>query len=336
MTFDAFNTFIDIAKNAGITHIILFSIVCSLKNNVNKDNLTFIGTVNNWQNYTNIQKTSLINKMNNYGIILMASFGGVLSFKDGFEQIYNSPNYKDYKNLANDLIEWMILNKIFGIDFNIESLPGKLDDAEQSKMINYLGSVSQKIKEIGQDMGFYIYISHSPLAEYFNGPEKDYDDGYWKHIYNKIEQKYEKYIDFYIIRYYNNTYITFDDIFLKDSYGKMSPHASVLQLINANQINPDYFKIPDFKIVVCKPSNPNATEPTNGYIELYSTNNIKTNTLGYFIYKCQLIGTDPKLDKWSLVGGISIWKYSNLDNGDLDTANKYNSQIINLFTKFKK
>ena len=136
MTFDAFNTFIDIAKNAGITHIILFSIVCSLKNNVNKDNLTFIGTVNNWQNYTNIQKTSLINKMNNYGIILMASFGGVLSFKDGFEQIYNSPNYKDYKNLANDLIEWMILNKIFGIDFNIESLPGKLDDAEQSKMIN--------------------------------------------------------------------------------------------------------------------------------------------------------------------------------------------------------
>ena len=186
MTANAFNNFIDIANKAGITHIIIHFIVCDLKNN----NLTYNDTVNSWQNYTSAEKLSLVNKMNNYNIILMASFGGDTSFINGFNEIFDSPDYKNSENLANDLIEWMIINKIYGIDIDI----GKNNDITDTyipyrdKIANYLGFLSQQIKIMGQKLGFYIHISHAILPRFIRQPFHELGSGEksYINIYNNL------------------------------------------------------------------------------------------------------------------------------------------------------
>ena len=319
MTFNAFNNFIDIAKNAGITHIIIHFILCDLNNN-----LIYNGTVNSWKNYTNMERQSLVNKMENYGITLMASFGGEKNFLNIFVE-----------DLVNDLIEWMIINKIYGIDIDIGQLTiNDLDnDKKRNSVINYLGSLSQKIKIMGQQLGFYIHISHAVLPEYFNGPKEIYvTNNSFKNIYNTIEQLYGNYIDFYNVKYYDTRrYSTYDNMFVNDD---ITPGTAVLQLINANQVNPIFFPIPEFKIVTGKPSDPGNTDSTK-FIKLYSTNSRDKTTFSGFIKQNNQASSNIKLQKWFSSGGIMIWEYKNFYNGDLDTSNEYNNQIITLFTNFK-
>ena len=342
MTAGSFNYFIDVAKNAGITHIIIHFIVCDLNNT----KLTFNGTVNAWENYTTTERQSLINKMNSYGIVFMASFGGVSSFLNSFVQIFNSSKYKNSETLANDLIEWMIINKIYGIDINIDKLINTFKDdlnteTQRDNIINYLGSLSQKIKMKGQQLGFYIHISHAVLPDYFNGPTGTYEvNSKWKNIYNDIEKIYGNYIDFYNVKYYNlNIYTSYNNMFINDDRtGGAGNNAAILQLIDANQYNSKFFPIPEFKIVTGKPSQPipdgNPYGPPK-FVELINSNSRDTTTFAYFIRQNNQAYSNTKLQKWFTSGGIMIWEYKNFDNGELDTTNEYNKKIIDLFTSFK-
>ena len=333
MTVNSFNYFIDIAKNAGITHIVIHFLLCDLNNN----KLTSNGTVNAWQNFTNAERELLVNKINGYGIVLMASFGGNDSFPNGFNEIFNS-NYKNYEILANELMEWMILNKIYGIDIDI----GKNSDITDTyieyrdKISIYLGLLSTKIKIMGQQLGFYIHISHSILPQFIRQPYHEYGTrgpgSAYTNIYNNLENNYKSYIDFYNIKYYDtDLYYSYHTIFIDDvdTINVKGNITAVSQIIGTG-----FNQIPDFKIVVGKLSEPPSNDSSE-FIKLYSKDSRDTSSFNYFIKKNNMMDSNPKLQKWFTSGGIMIWEYKNFDNGELDTTNEYNKQIIDIFTGFK-
>ena len=329
MNYDTFDNFIDIAQKCGITHIILEFIVCADPFN----NLTYFDTVKEWQNYSDVQKTTLITKMNKYGITLMVSFGGATSFPQqtgGFKKVFDS-KYSNSSILANELVDWMYKNKVYGIDLDIENLPMGWSDAENLKIVNYLGSLSQNIKNKGKELGVYIVVSHAPQTPYYNGPSnRQYYGGQWGYTYNKIEQLYGAYIDFYNLQYYNqgNIYNDYKSLFIED--GPNSFNAAILQLINADIVNPLYFPIPDFKLVVGKPNNPKEVPPTAGFINLYSNNKSDLSMNNYI----HMTANDPnkQLQNWYKYGGIMIWIYKNEDNGTIKTNDPNNIQTIQYFT----
>ena len=332
MNYDTFENFIDIAHNSGITHIILEFIVCAPP----LEKLTYFDTVTEWQNYSDTQKTTLINKMNKYGITVMVSFGGATSFMDGLEKVFNS-KYSNSATLANELVDWMYKNKVTGIDLDIEHLPREWSDEQNSKIVNYLGSLSQNIKKRGKELGFYIIVSHAPQTPYYNGPmNRQYYGGQWGYTYNKIEQLYGAYIDFYNIQYYNqgNIYTDYNSLFIKDGPNDGTGfNAAVLQLINANSVNALYFPIPDFKIVIGKPNNPLEVSNTQGFINLYS-NNKNDLTMNNYVNMTKT-SQDKDLQNWYKYGGIMIWIYKNEDNGTIKINDPNNTQTINYFTSTK-
>ena len=319
-----FSDFIDIANEIGITHIILEFIICD-------DNATlkFIDSVKTWSDYSDADKVKLLKKMNNYGMTLMVSFGGSNSFTDNFYLLSKKFKYSDSKVLANDLIDWMYTNKISAIELNFDNVPYWLEN--KTLVLDYFGSLSENIKSIGEKLGEYICVSHAPKTEYFN-------NGGWDGVYNKIEQFYGRYIDFYNVKYYDKTpndssypnrYISYDTIFIKDNF---RADASVSQLINSSLLNTSFYNIPDFKIVVGKSvinEEPNSYYYTNGYITLYS----RTNNDIYFnnmINKNNLSSTSKILKEWYISGGVSIWLYVTKDN-NMDKTGSNNFQIINFF-----
>ena len=219
-----FSSFIDIAHNAGITHIILAFIQC-----MDYQTLTFDYSVETWANYSDSDKTMLLNKMNGYGITLMVSLGGANSFPDVSVLANGNYKYSNPKTFANDLMDWMYKNKVMAIDFDIEHLKGWIDN---TKTAEYLGSLSKYVKLRGKELGRYICVSHAPQTPYFNS-------GAWAHVFNQIEELYGDYIDFYNIQYYNqgNVNRTYNTIFVQDDG---ESNAAVLQLMNANKINSSF------------------------------------------------------------------------------------------------
>ena len=322
--YSVFSDFIDSVHEAGVTHIVLEYIICQ-----DNETLKFTDSVKTWSNYSDDIKVKLLKKMNNYGITLMVSFGGLDSFIDNFELLSTKFKYSDSKVLANDLMDWMYTNKISAIELNFDHVPHWLED--KTLVLDYFGSLSENIKKIGKNLGEYICVTHAPKTEYFN-------NGGWDGVYNKIEQFYGRYIDFYNVKYYDKTpndssypnrYISYDTIFIKDNF---RADASVSQLINSSLLNTSFYNIPDFKIVVGKSvinEEPNSYYYTNGYITLYS----RTNNDIYFnnmINKNNLSSTSKILKEWYISGGVSIWLYVTKDN-NMDKTGSNNFQIINFF-----
>ena len=159
---------------------------------------------------------------------------------------------------------------------------------------------------------------------------------YSVYTYNKIEQLYGSYIDFYNIQYYNqgNIYTDYNSLFIKDGPNDGTGfNAAVLQLINANGVNTLYFPIPDFKIVVGKPNNPLEVSNTQGFINLYS-NNKNDLTMNNYVNMTKT-SQDKDLQNWYKYGGIMIWIYKNEDNGTIKINDPNNTHTINYFTSTK-
>ena len=212
-----FIDFIKIAYNAGITHIILEDIL--LDDNT-YNTLNFYDSVLAWTKYSNDEKIMLVEQMNNYNITLMVNMTIYID-----TLINKNYKYSNSKTLAEDLISWMHINHIGAINLRIHYK--NYFPTDYSEISEYSGSLSKYIKLLGQEKEKYICISHESIPLYYIGN-------------NIIEKLYGEYIDFYNINY--NGFYNYEDIFIK-TY-------SVLQLINANKLNPSYVNIPDFKIVV--------------------------------------------------------------------------------------
>lgn len=316
MNYDNFNIFIDNAINNGITHIILEFIILKLNNNGTNDSLTFADTILNWTTFTSSQQSTLLNKIRNANMQLMASFGGATSFTDGFQQILNSPNYSDPNTLANDIVNWLYINNIPAIDLDIEFIPPVNVYPNTINLINYLGELSSCIKNLGNiQFGYYPIVSHAPQTPYFNG-------NYYNYIYNQIEQLYGSSIDFYNVQYYNQgnySYTSYNSIFTLDT----DFNASVSQLINANEVNILYCNIPSYKIIVGKPSNQNDVSIENGFIYLYSTDSTYTATMTNYV-NINSTSEYSDLVSWYTNGGIMIWIYDIQQN----TSYYSNSQLL--------
>jgi hypothetical protein len=323
MDYDSFNSFIDVASSNGITHIILEFIILILNNNGTNDSLTFADTVTNWASFSSSQQTTLLNKIRNAGMQLVASFGGATSFTGGFQQVLNSPNYYNPNTLATDLVNWLYTNNIPAIDLDIEFIPSVNVYPNTLNLVNYLGELSASIKQLANTkFGYYPIVSHAPQTPYFNG-------SYFGYIYNQLEQLYGSSIDFYNIQFYNQgnySYTTYDGIFTLDN----SFNASVLQLINASTINTLYSNIPGNKIVVGKPSNENEVSIENGFVYLYSTDPTYQSTMTNYV-NMNLTSQYTDLVNWYTNGGTMIWIYDIQQN----TSYYPNSQLLSYFSNTK-
>ena len=305
MTYDTFNSFIDIAKQNHVTHILLEFIILA----GDLTALTYADTIANWMTFTPEQRSSLRTKIENNGMKLMASFGGATSFPNGFEKILNTQlTYSNPEKLANDLVNFCYDYNIPGIDLDIENFPTTTEYPDTSALVTYVGSLSNYIKNLSQTkFGYFILVSHAPQSPYFNNNTYGY-------LYNNIEKSYGAYIDFYNIQYYNqgDNYTNYTQIFLNDQLY----FASVYELINAS--------IPSNKIIVGKGTKEETY--SGGYVPLYDINNIK-NTMAGYVESTKYDG-NQQIIQWNAQGGIMVWLYK-IEQG---SSYSYNVEIMNYFT----
>jgi hypothetical protein len=330
MTYDQFNSFIDICKTNGITHIILEFILFGSNFSVQDGNwggLEIADTFHSWANFTTDQKQYLINKINKYSITLMASFGGATSFGNftgskyfGFQYTWQNPNSKYYivtggkydsieksaTALGNDLADLLTSNNIEGIDFDIENIPniGTYKGGPYSDIYNYLGFMSKAAKENG-----ITTVSHAPQTPYFY-PQTD---GSWPQLYYNVEETYGEYIDFYNIQYYNNgAYSSELELFTNDERFQ----ASVNQLITANDVQ-GLIKIPTNKIVLGKAVD-----------AAWPRNSLDWTDLTKYVQN-QKTSLNQNLVNWYKTGGVMTWLYR------LDSNQETNQYLLTYFNTLK-
>lgn len=312
INYDSFNQIIDKCIDNHVTHILLEFIGL----NADLTQFTYSDTILNWIEFSYDQRNTLLNKMRNNGMQLIATFGGSTSFQNGFQLILTSTKYSNPSVLADDLINFCYEYNIHAIDLNIEHYPMTNVYSDTIHLVNYAGELSQYIKQKSfEKFGYYILLSHSPQTLYFNNDQ-------WGYVYNQIEHLYGHSIDFYNIRYYNqgNLYLNYDEIFLNDT----QYFSSVNQLINASDIDLKYADIPISKIVVGKATQ----EETNsgGYIPLHNEDDM-SNTMAEYVERTKYDG-NSQIVQWSSQGGIMVWLYK------AEQGNNYshNNEIMNYFT----
>ena len=327
--YDTLNTFIDTAYANGVTHLILEFIILTFINDGSTDDaLSFADTVYDWQALGSTNQQTLLNKIRNYGMTLMASFGGSTSFNEEFQLILSSPNYTDPNTLATDLVNWLYANNCPAIDLAITYIPTTSVYSETINLVNYIGELSSSIKNLSSStFGYYIPVSHSPQTQYFNGLAANPTYGY---IYNQIEYLYGTTLDFYNIKYYNqgnSAYDDYDSIYTKDT----NYYASVSELINASSVSYLYNDIPVNKIIVGKCVSDQMTSPSddNGYVVLYSSVSTDPSMNNYVTTTAS--STDTDITDWYSNGGISVWLY----RIDLDSTDSDNTQLLNYFANVK-
>jgi hypothetical protein len=315
--YDQIKNFIDTASENKITHIVLQFITLYLNNNGTNDVLTYADTVNAWMSLTSDQRINLKSQASNKGITIVVSAFGATSFSDGFQYIFNSPNYNDPAVLATDLVSWMKSYNCNSIDLDIEHLPMESDYPNTDQLAQYIGLLSQYIKNFyNTDVGFYPELSHAPQPPYFNG------NGNWSlfgYVYNRVEQYYGKYIDYYLIQYYNQgsfNYTTYDSMFFND----FSYYASVKELINASTISYKYANIPVNKIILGKPNNQKEVSVENGFVALNDPA-FNPNTMTEFVNKTKT-ATDTDISNWATKGGLMVWIYL------FDQVDQYNNNEL--------
>ena len=321
-TYEQIDAFIDTASENKVTHIVLEFITLYLNNNGTNDILTYADTVQAWMSLTSDQQITLRTKASDLGITIVVSAFGATSFSSGgFQQIFDSPNYYDPYVLATDLVSWMKTNNCNSIDLDIEHLPTQSDFPDTDKLAQYIGLLSQYVKQIyNTDMGFFPELSHAPQPPYFNG------NGNWSlfgYVYNRVEQYYGSYIDYYLIQYYNQgsyNYTSFDSMFVHD----YSFFASVKELINASEISINYANIPINKIILGKVNNQQEVSVENGFVALYDPT-FSPNTMTEFVNSTKT-STDTDLLNWSSQGGLMCWIYL------VDDVDQYNNnELLNWY-----
>ena len=310
VTYDQLFDFIDLAGSSGITHI-LFEFITLYYTGSNDPNtiytLTYYDTVLNWFNFTADERTILINKASEYGIIFGMSFGGATTFdvNNGLLGFLKSNSiYTNPEILGNELLYYTTITSLTYIDLDIEHINSSVNNDDFNLMLDYLGNLSKYLKTTTtQTTKPVILVSHAPQTPYFY-------NGIFQEIYIKIEEFYGSFIDFYLTQFYNqgDTYYDFESIFIYDP----------LQLTSVLQINS--YGISFEKIIVGK-----ATDATDGNVVLWDgttnqfvMNNIVDNTLNYM-----------ELRKWILYAGIMVWIYR--FDAKTDKEVNENQVILNYF-----
>lgn len=323
MDYNSFNSIIDLCKTNGVTHIILEFII--LRGNLST--LEYFDTINCWKNFSYNERQTLLNKIRDNGMQLMASFGGATSFTDGFQLILDSPTYSNPSTLATDLVNFCYDYNIPAIDLDIEHYPTTSVYPDTSNLVEYVGILSQQIKlKSSEKFGYYILLSHAPQTPYFNNDT-------WGYVYSQIEQKYGSYIDFYNIQYYNQSsnsndiYINYVQIFKDDPYY----NASVRELMNAQSINVKYANIPSYKIVIGKATKEETY--SGGYVPLFSSDASITNTMSRYVESTKYESGQENADiiEWNSQGGIMCWVYK----AEQGNNYSYNIEILNYFNYVK-
>ncbi len=306
--------FIDIAKNNGITHILLEFITLGVNNDWSSG-LKFVDTVSNWINdFTDTDRNNILNKLNESNITLGLSMGGATSFNGDFSSTWTnqiSPYYIDGTNITNiessatkfgiDLANIAKNCGLSYIDLDIEHIPTVSTYQNYDDISNYLGYLSKAIKE-NLNNGI---VSHSPQSPYLY----PYINGNWRNLYYIIEQNFGNYIDWYNIQYYNQgTYNQESQVFTNDNYYS----ASVYQLQIANNVQ-GLTPFPPKKIVVgggtdsgsglCKNTS-NITGPSWSTLTTWIENQKYTN------------------NEWFNNGGIMTWIYG------INSTMGYNNELI--------
>ena len=316
MNVQSMTDFVSVAKENGVTHILLEFITLGVGNNWS-NGLQLVDTVSNWINdFSDSDRNSILNDLNNANIKLGISMGGATSFGGNFSLIWTnpqSPYYIDGTNivtleqsafkLGNDLANIAKQGGLSYIDLDIENIPTIGMYKNYDDISNYLGYMSKSIKE-NLTNGL---VSHSPQTPYIY----PYTNGNWKTLYYTIEQNFGDYIDWYNIQYYNQgTYSEESQVFTND----VAFNASVQQLIVANNVQ-GLTPIPAKKIVVgggtdsgsglCKNSS-NTTGPSWSTLVTWVKN--QENNVN---------------SEWFNNGGVMTWVYGiNSDmgyNGELKT-----------------
>lgn len=314
--------FIKIAKDNGITHILLEFITLGVNNNWS-NGLQFADTSSNWINdFNDSDKNSILSELKDANITLGLSMGGASCFNGDFSSTWTnnqSPYYIDGNNIKNiedsatklgiDIANIAKNNSLSFIDLDIEHIPTVSSYQNYDDIPNYLGYLSKSIKENIKN----CILSHSPQSPYFY-PNTN---GNWKTLYYTIEKDFGDYIDWYNIQYYNQgTYSTESQVFNNDDFYS----ASVQQLQVANNVQ-CLIPIPSKKIVVgsgtdsgsglCKNSS-NLSGPSWSTLTTW-INNQKNNTN----------------NDWYNNGGIMTWIYGiNSDMG-------YNNELMTFWSSLK-
>ena len=307
--------FIDIAKDNGITHILLEFITLGVNNDWSSG-LKLVDTVSNWINdFTDTDRNNILNKLKESNITLGLSMGGATSFNGDFSYTWTnqfSPYYIDGTNITNiessatkfgiDLANIAKNCGLSYIDLDIEHIPTVSTYQNYDDISNYLGYLSKAIKE-NLNNGI---VSHSPQSPYLY----PYINGNWKNLYYIVEQNFGNYIDWYNIQYYNQgTYSQESQVFTNDNYYS----ASVYQLQIANNVQ-GLTPFPPKKIVVgagtdsgsglCKNTS-NTTGPNWITLTTWIDNQKNTNN-----------------NEWFNNGGVMTWIYG------INSTMGYNNDLI--------
>ena len=129
VTSDQMKNIIELAHQNGVTHLIIPFILLQINNNGTNDSVSAQTglPIEIWVSYTDTQKDEINTLLNNYGIVMLCSFGGATTFNStvsgsntGCQYVLNSPNYQDPYVLANDIVELLNTNKIYNVDFSID------------------------------------------------------------------------------------------------------------------------------------------------------------------------------------------------------------------------
>ena len=134
ITYTQLFDFINLAGNSKITHILFEFITLEYTNTTDKNTiytLKYYDTVSSWYNFTSDQRTTLINKAEEYVIIFGISFGGATTFDAnngllGFLKsisIYTAPEI-----LANELLTYTTTTSLTYIDLDIEHINSSVSD----------------------------------------------------------------------------------------------------------------------------------------------------------------------------------------------------------------
>ena len=313
--------FVSVAKDNGVTHILLEFITLGDGGDWSSG-LKLVDTVSNWVNdFTNSDRSSILKDLSSANIKLGISMGGANCFNGNLSYTWTnsqSPYYIDgskitsieqsASKLGKDLATIAKNCGLSYIDLDIENIPTvSTYTTNYDDISNYLGNMSKSIKE-NLTNGL---VSHSPQTPYLY----PYSNGNWKTLYYTIEQNFGDYIDWYNIQYYNQgTYSEESQVFTND----VAFNASVKQLQNGVAgLTP----IPAKKIVVgggtdsgsglCKNSS-NTTGPT-------------WTTLSKWVKNQE----NNENSEWYNNGGVMSWVYGiNSDMG-------YNSDLKTYWNNLK-
>ena len=329
VTSDQMKNIIELAHQNGVTHLIIPFILLQINNNGTNDSVSAQTglPIEIWVSYTDTQKDEINTLLNNYGIVMLCSFGGATTFNStvsgsntGCQYVLNSPNYQDPYVLANDIVELLNTNKIYNVDFDIEHFP-ECDnfDANYNYLVYYYGLLHKYTKEIfKQKYGVDALITGAPQIPYFSC-HSNYNNYSWCKVYNKIEKYFGNYIDFYNIQYYNQLYYSYSDYKSIFEYDYLF-NSSILELSKC---------IPLHKLVLGKFIKEEVyyePEAFMGYVPLYDENLM--DTMSNFIEKTKN-SKNKVLNKWFKTAGIMVWLY-NVDLSTNTTLLQYYNYCNNL------